>query len=254
MKVGTDGVLLGCWAPLGSTYNPSLQTDPTHPEGSPLLAQRASVTAQESLTSAAPRILDIGSGTGLIALIAAQRHASARIDAIEPDQEACIDAHHNFNASPWRDRLTLHPSTLQHFETEHRYDYILANPPFFTNSLPCPDPGRHAARHTTSLPFEAIWEGVERLLIPRGIFSVILPFQAYEHFDKLALEAGFTPHSLLHVSSTPSALPIRRLVAYRRIAYTETPPQMETLAIREENRIDFTAAYRHLTRDFYLRF
>ena len=118
MKVGTDGVLLGAWAELEE----------------------------------AASILDIGTGTGLIALMAAQRNAQARIDALEIEPAACQEAAHNIRISPWAERIRLYPQALQAFFPAIGYDCILCNPPFFVHSTPAPDNGRSLARHTGTLP------------------------------------------------------------------------------------------------------
>ena len=118
MKVGTDGVLLGAWAELEE----------------------------------AASILDIGTGTGLIALMAAQRNAQARIDALEIEPAACREAAHNIRISPWAERIRLYPQALQAFFPAIGYDCILCNPPFFVHSTPAPDNGRSLARHTGTLP------------------------------------------------------------------------------------------------------
>ena len=118
MKVGTDGVLLGAWAELEE----------------------------------AASILDIGTGTGLIALMAAQRNAQARIDALEIEPAACREAAYNIRISPWAERIRLYPQALQAFFPAIGYDCILCNPPFFVHSTPAPDNGRSLARHTGTLP------------------------------------------------------------------------------------------------------
>ena len=120
MRVGTDGVLLGAWC------------DPAPADG---------------------RMLDVGTGTGVIALILAQRNPSARIDAVEIDEGGCLDAEGNFAASPWAGRLTLYRRPFADFAAgcPVRYDRIVSNPPYFVASLQSPDPARTAARHAESL-------------------------------------------------------------------------------------------------------
>ena len=134
MKVGTDGVLLGAWAELEE----------------------------------AASILDIGTGTGLIALMAAQRNAQARIDALEIEPAACREAAYNIRISPWAERIRLYPQALQAFFPAIGYDCILCNPPFFVHSTPAPDNGRSLARHTGTLPHTELIVHAERLLTPHG--------------------------------------------------------------------------------------
>ena len=138
MKVGTDGVLLGAWASGGT------------------------------------RILDIGCGTGLIALMMAQRFPAAQVVGIDIDEEACGQARENVTASPFGDRIDVAHCRLQDYSGEE-FDAIVSNPPFFLNSLKNPDSKRAMARHADTLPFRDLWQGVKRLLSENGIFSVVLP-------------------------------------------------------------------------------
>ena len=159
MRVGTDGVLLGAWcdsAPAGG------------------------------------RMLDVGTGTGVIALILAQRNPSARIDAVEIDEGSCLDAEGNFAASPWADRLTLYRRPFADFAAgcTVRYDRIVSNPPYFVASLKSPDPARTAARHAESLSYADLAAGAARLLVPSGRLSVILPAETACDFAASALNEG----------------------------------------------------------------
>lgn len=134
MKVGTDGVLLGAWA---------------------------------EIRTADRRILDIGTGTGLIALMMAQRAPEARITGI--DIIDVSEARENAEASPWNDRLTFERTSVQKFESPEPFDLILSNPPFFVDSLTCPDNGRTTARHTVTLPYEDLCDAVVRLWLRKGV-------------------------------------------------------------------------------------
>ncbi|MFQ8827272.1 MAG: tRNA1(Val) (adenine(37)-N6)-methyltransferase [Alistipes sp.] len=159
MRVGTDGVLLGAWC------------DPAPADG---------------------RMLDVGTGTGVIALILAQRNPSARIDAVEIDEGGCLDAEGNFAASPWAGRLTLYRRPFADFAAgcPVRYDRIVSNPPYFVASLQSPDPARTAARHAESLSYADLAAGAARLLVPSGRLSVILPVETACDFAALALSEG----------------------------------------------------------------
>ena len=134
MRVGTDGVLLGAWCDLGFSTE---------------------IMVAEGAEQTPWRILDVGTGTGVIALMAAQRVQHAQVDAVEPDEGSCQDAAQNFAGSPWSGRLRLYRTTLQEYVALVRgtvlYDRIVSNPPYFVDSLQSPDPGRNAGRHTVSL-------------------------------------------------------------------------------------------------------
>lgn len=152
MKVGTDGVLLGAWA---------------------------RVEPQDE------RILDIGTGTGLIALMLAQRSA-ARITAVEIDPGSASQARENADASPWGERIEVVCSSVQAFDPGRRFGLIVSNPPFYVDSLTCPDRGRSRARHAETLPFAELRDAVLRLLAPDGRFCLILPPQEAARFIGVA--------------------------------------------------------------------
>ena len=144
MKVGTDGVLLGAWAPGGK------------------------------------HILDVGSGTGLISLMMAQRFPEAQVLGIDMDGEACEEAAENVAASPFADRVEIECCRLQDYHSAESFDAIVSNPPFFLNSLKNPDSKRTMARHTDSLPFRDLFRGAKMLLSDDGVFSVIVPSEVLE--------------------------------------------------------------------------
>lgn len=222
MKVGTDGVLLGAW-----------------------------VRVDE-----AGRLLDIGCGTGLIALMCAQRNPELRIEAIDLDAESCTQACENVHRSPWSDRIAVHHTSLQRYTPEHRFSHIVSNPPYFINSLPAPDATRNRARHTTTLTQEALLEGSLRLLEPAGRLSVILPELEGMRFCDLALDAGLWLTRRTKVYPKPEA-PLRRLMMEFQRPSGDLPlptPDEESLTIETTSRHEYTAQYRHLTADFYLKF
>lgn len=261
MKVGTDGVLLGAWCRLpavcASCEDASVSS--SGPNGEP----------GRSSAAAPPRLLDIGTGTGLIALMLAQRTelrdaegghpaarpAAPRIDAIEPDPGACEDAAANFAASPWAERLSLHRTTLQEYEAEP-YDCIVSNPPYFVDSLLPPDPSRSRARHAATLPFDDLLDGVVRLLGPDGIFSLILPVEAGEQFARRAQQSGLLLRRRTELCSTPRQGAIRVLTEWGRNPgdARQQPPLCDTLLIHPAGDNAFGEAYRALTREFYLHF
>lgn len=142
MKVGTDGVLLGAWADINNARS----------------------------------ILDIGTGTGIIALMLAQRTSTdVLIDAVELNAEAAKDASENFLQSPWKERLQLYPLAVQKFMPKNKYDLIISNPPFFANSFKPPDKNRETARHAESLPYNDLLKVTSEWLLPNGRLVMILP-------------------------------------------------------------------------------
>lgn len=218
MKVGTDGVLLGAWAPID--HNPA-------------------------------SILDIGAGTGLLSLMLAQRSAAELIDAIEIEDKAFEQCVQNFEASPWGDRLYVYHASLQEFaeEVDDQYDLILSNPPYHSEQVASTSPDRDLARQSFYLPFPELLEGVNRLLAPKGKFAVVLPQDAVTHFVDLAASKELYPVRALAVRGNPDAPVKRRLLTFQ---FGETNCIQEELII-EYNRHEYTTAYQELTRDFYLK-
>lgn len=215
MKVGTDGVLLGAWA----------DTEKAH------------------------TILDVGCGTGIIALMSAQRNPHARIDAIEIEPNACRQAAENIQASPWKERIHVWPSALQTFSPPCLYDCIVCNPPFFINSTKAPDQGRTLARHSDTLPHAELLEHTSRLLAADGTLCVILPAGDAEVFLRQAVNSGLHAQHLTWVHPTPGKPPKRCLMRIGR--KPTTAPTEEHLTI-EISRHQYTEEYIRLTRAFYL--
>jgi tRNA1Val (adenine37-N6)-methyltransferase len=215
MKVGTDGVLLGAWAN----------------------------------TEGVNHILDVGTGTGLVALMLAQRSA-ARIDAVELHEAAAADARDNFANSPWKDRLTLYCDDFRLFQ-EHCnscYDLIVSNPPFFVNSLKSADPDLAIARHTDTLSFEELIKGSKCLLKTNGRLAVIIPSDSLDEFRECARMTGFYLHKLVRVIPKIGK-PAKRVL----LEFSLLPgyPQTSELVIHQ-NLHDYTDEFIELTRSFYL--
>lgn len=237
MKVGTDGVLLGAWC----------------------MRRDAPSDIREKELHKAERWLDVGTGTGVIALMLAQRFAESEIDALEPDVWACEDARTNFGASPWETRLHLIPDRLQDYveRTSLRYDYIVTNPPFFVDSLPSPDDARTRARHAATLPYDELLEGVRKLLKEEGAFSLILPPAESRLFSLEATARGWWLQRRTEVCSTPNSGIRRVLMQWGRLgqipATEKGPMRCDRLTIHTRENT-YSDEYRALTRDFYLRF
>lgn len=218
MKVGTDGVLLGAWASLDK-----------QPES----------------------ILDIGAGTGLIALQLAQRSYAETIDAIELDDAAYEQCVANFEASPWGDRLFCYHAGFDEFvdEMEDTYDLIVSNPPFYAEDVASGNPFRDKARQSNSLPFDELVQGVSKFLTEDGIFAVIIPFKEEKSFVGLAEHVGMFPNRITRVKGNPDTDFKRSLMEF---SFHQNEPIIDTLII-EEGRHQYTKEYVELTQAFYLK-
>lgn len=284
MRVGTDGVLLGAWCNVASGVSvviPDASTDRRQPENvcpadpsqvleRPKIDQTVwndqmrdeeeesvcgAQNGADAETKKVGRVLDIGSGTGVIALMVAQRTSNAQIDAVEPDSGSCEDALRNFAESPWADRLHLHGVTLQEYVSCYaekvQYDLIVSNPPYFVDSLKAPDPVRNAVRHAVSLPFEELLDGVKALLAEHGRFAAILPVTEGVLLEKLALERSLHCVRKCLVQTKPGVPPKRVMMEFGRKSVSL---HSGLLIMETERHQEFTEEYRRLTRDFYLKF
>ena len=217
MKVGTDGVLLGAWADVA-----------------------------EDAT-----ILDVGTGSGIIAIMAAQRNASAHVTALDIDADAVVQAQANIKASAWGNRIVCKHIDIKEFGSDAKFDHIISNPPYFIENTHSPNPQRHAARSVESLPFRELVSSAERLLNVGGKLSVVLPTESaslfrYEAFERLWLSR------LCSVITVEGDAPKRMLMEF---VYTDKPlmPRCEELVIQQRYGI-YSPKYRELTKDFYLNF
>lgn len=219
MKIGTDGVLLGTWTPI---------------ENNPF------------------SILDVGTGTGVIALMLAQRSNAEQIDALEIDEEAYEQSVDNFENSPWSDRLFCFHAGLDEFveEPEDEYDLIVSNPPFYTDDYKSENEQRDLARFADAMPFEDLIEAAALLLSENGIFAVIIPFKEEENFLALANEYKLHPIKITRVKGTPTSEIKRSLLAFTRKETIDFP--IDELII-ETSRHQYTPEYIELTKDFYLK-
>jgi tRNA1Val (adenine37-N6)-methyltransferase len=220
MKVGTDAVLLGAWS--GIPYSNSIS-----------------------------RILDVGSGCGILALMMAQQ-TNAFIDAVEIDEDSCKTATINFTGSAWSDRLNCIHSSFQDFVkiSEYRYDIILSNPPFFSESLLNPKEQRAIARHQVLLGFDALFDGVSQMLHPDGIFNLIYPLLSNESIDIEAGRNGLFCSRKTFVYPKPGKPCNRVLASFGR---KDVGLVQDDLLIRNGDAV-FSEQYRQLTREFYLNF
>lgn len=214
MKVGTDGVLLGAWAPGGK------------------------------------RILDVGSGTGLISLMMAQRFPEAQVRGIDMDGEACEEAAGNVAASPFADRVEIECCRLQDYHSAESFDAIVSNPPFFLNSLKNPDSKRTMARHTDSLPFRDLFRGAKMLLSDNGVFSVIVPSEVLEVVVSEACMLGFYLVRQCGVKTVERKQPKRYLLSFAKHRYNGMENTIKTMTDSEGNRSEW---YAKITEEFYVR-
>jgi len=199
----------------------------------------------------AKRILDIGTGTGVLALMLAQR-SSAEIIAIEPDDESFIEATANVNSCPWKERIRVVNSALQSFNSDKEYFALLiTTPPFFSDSLKNPDERKSAARHNDSLSSADILKGAARLLSEGGRLQLILPYAEGNIFIAEAVEHGFYCNNILKIRPLPTS-EIRRLIL--TFSRRQLKPVEKFLTIEHGARHEFTDEYKNLTKDFYLKF
>lgn len=214
MKIGTDGVLLGAW------------TD----------------------VSTARHILDVGTGTGLVALMLAQR-TSAPVLAIDIDEDAVWQAKENVASSPWSEQITCVQADYRLFEPSVRFDLIVSNPPFFVHSLKSPVDKRNIARHTDELSFAVLIEKSAQLLTPKGVLTLIIPTgEAENEVKKQAVQHGLHPFRQLYVCTKPDASPKRTLISFGFLA---CECQNDTIVIELERHV-YSEAYKALTQDYYL--
>ncbi len=218
MKIGTDAVLLGAWTPINN-----------HPKS----------------------ILDIGAGTGILALMLAQRTNATQIDALEIDENAYEECVENFENSPWDAQLFCYHAGLDEFvdDPEEEYDLIISNPPFYTESYKSPDVARELARFEDALPFEELIEAAVLLLSDIGFFSVIIPFKEEQKFISLCEEVALYPCKITHVKGTAHSEIKRSLLCFTR---NEAEIEKSELQIELE-RHQYTKEYIALTKDFYLK-
>ncbi|WP_162427171.1 tRNA1(Val) (adenine(37)-N6)-methyltransferase [Pontibacter pudoricolor] len=201
--------------------------------------------------SEASQILDIGTGTGLLSLMVAQR-SEATIDAVEINPEAAAQASENFALSPWADRLHLHPVSLQEFAkvNQQNYGVILSNPPFFLASLKSGNAAKDSAKHTGDLFFEDILVFAQKHLTPQGKLYILLPPAEAQHFAELATDHQLYLTETIEVFTYINGQCIRHIQTYSFVK--SASPTISQLHIREADKTTYTAAFTELLRDYYL--
>ena len=216
MKVGTDAVLLGAWA------------DATQ----------------------AKRVLDIGTGTGILALMIAQK-SEAQICAIDIDIDSYQQAIENIHYSLWKDRIQLFHSSIQEFSKtiNEQFDLIITNPPYFTDAYKAKEISRNNARHTDELPFEILIECVCKLLQPQGVFYIILPFAEAQIFKNMAKQNNLCLVQSMRIKTKADKEPKRLLMKY---SFEQKIQEETEIVIENDDRHHYTKEYIELTKDYYL--
>lgn len=213
MKVGTDGVLLGAWATGGD------------------------------------RILDIGTGTGLVALMMAQRFPNATVTGIEIDDAAATQATENVASSPFHERIDIEHCALQDFNPQSKYDAITCNPPFFEESLKCPNKTRNTARHTDTLPYSTLFEHCRDMLTDEGTLSIIIPADYLSRVQQECAYCSLFINETLYIKTTERKPAKRVLLAIGR--HIKNSPRSSTaILMANAKRSEW---YTQLTNDFYIR-
>lgn len=218
MKIGTDGVLLGAWT--------SVDKNPFS-------------------------VLDIGSGTGVLALMVAQRSYAENIEALEIDADAYEQCSENFENSPWADRLFCYHASLLEFveEIDDEFDLIVCNPPFYSEDYKTDNEARDLARFNDAMPFDHLTFAVAKLLSKKGIFSTVIPYKEEANFIDLALKAGLFPNRVLRVKGNIDSEIKRSLLEF---SFEKQDTKISELII-ETARHQYTEEYIQLTKDFYLK-
>lgn len=223
MKVTTDGCLFGAW-----------------------------VADKMQLGKPGLKVLDIGTGTGLLSLMLAQKNATAEIEAKEIDKEAAVQATENVQMSPWKDRITIIYTDAKLYSTNKNYDLIISNPPFYENELKSNDNGKNVAHHSSELKLDGLLGIIKKSLAENGSFSLLLPYKRQEE-----LPALFDKHSLM----VTEKILVRQTTRhdYFRIMLNGThqnnlvkeQPAGE-IAIKNEQQ-EYTPEFTGLLKDYYLQ-
>lgn len=217
MKVGIDGVLLGAWANAEKTSS----------------------------------ILDIGTGSGLIALMLAQR-SQAQITAIDIEPNAILQANENIESSPWKERIAIKEVSLQDFaeQTSDKFDLIVSNPPYFINSLKNPDENRSTARHADTLTHADLMLNAGKLLSPNGRICLILPVNEGLECVDFAKKTGLNCHKMVYVHPKPNTEAKRLLLEF---GFAETETAITKLEIETTERHQYSKEFTELAKDYYLK-
>ncbi|MBC7650978.1 MAG: methyltransferase [Deinococcales bacterium] len=221
MKVTTDGCLFGTWT--AKTVNDS----------------------QLPIT----KTLDIGTGTGLLSLMLAQK-INTQIDAVEIDAAAAMQAQANFEASPWTEHLKVYQTPIQMFNTatSHQYNFIVTNPPFFEHDLKSSNAKRNMALHSAALSLETLLASIHRLLAANGQFAILLPYHRVSYFINLTTTYGFVLHQQVLVKQTPKHTYFRAMLLF---GFTQKTMVETEIIIKTEDA--YSEDFKILLKDYYLQ-
>jgi tRNA1Val (adenine37-N6)-methyltransferase len=245
MKVNTDGVLLAAWLSISGAHNMTV--------------------IETELSGETFKVLDIGTGTGVIALIVAQRLSKLfstpskdkfSIDAIDIDKPSVDEANYNFSLSPWASHLSAGEVSLQDLllvNTEVKYDLIVSNPPYFTDSLKAPSARRSSARHNHDLPYGSIIESAIQMLKDDGKLAIVLPAEEGERFITLANMRSLHLARRCMVKTLASKKEKRYLLEFIKLPPSENVKE-EVLIMQQTGGLEYTEQYKNLTKEFYLKF
>ena len=219
MKVCTDACLLGAWA--------ANQFSELHPQGK--------------------KILDIGTGTGLLSLMLAQKHP-AEVLGVEVEAAAAMQASENFAASPWQDRCTVLHQDIRTVDFTDQFECIISNPPFYANDLESPDNKKNIAHHSESLSFQELLAIVKNVMAPNGHFAILLPYHRLAAFEKLAKTFGLYVNLSVAIQQTPKHpfFRVMQLYGLKEVAYKEA-----SICIKDGEK--YTAAFSELLAPYYLK-
>lgn len=215
MKVGTDGVLLGAWTKVDNAKN----------------------------------VLDIGTGTGLVSLMIAQR-CDANITAIEIDKKTAEQAISNVHLSSWKERIKVANIDFKDYRSSQKFDVIVSNPPYFSDSLLPPDSQRSIARHTSELTYNELFKGVSELLTKEGEFCVVIPSEVAEQIKRIARDNGMHEVRQTDVHPKPESNPKRCLLSFSLTNKGECVHDSLTIELA---RHQYSEEYIELTKAYYLK-
>ena len=219
MKIGTDAVLLGAW----------------------------------TICKDEIRILDIGTGSGILALMMAQRNKGVPVDAVDLDQDAAKLATENVQLSPWNDQIQIFNTSIQAFSSQaaNKYSLVICNPPFFTDSLKGPGKARNMARHNDSMSISDLLESTSKILAKNGKAAFIFPADAFDTWLKEGKRNSLFPSRVTHLKSSATTKPHRIMIEF---IFEEIPFIIENELIIYKTQSEFSKEYISLTKDFYLKF
>ncbi len=220
MKVCTDSCLFGAWCAAEISF----------------------------FNNCGKKLLDIGTGTGLLTLMVAQKN-DLYFDAVEIEEEAGSMAYQNFQASPWKEKLTVQVQDIANWKTDKKYDYIICNPPFYENELPSPNTNKNVAHHSQELSLPDVVACINQLLSDDGLFFLLLPFKRKKEIENRLLKEGFFLYKSITVSPSNSHHPFRLLLQGGR----KKPATTEDfeMAICTEGR-NYSPQFKSLLKDYYL--